>query len=75
MGEEDNVSQAEDLELEGAEGEAAVGGYVPLDSADRRLYDYETEFARLTKEGFKQASCTTEGSLMVKGNERVMLRF
>jgi hypothetical protein len=74
---EKNIAEAEDLTLEGAEGENVVGGHVQLDAQDVRTYDYQTEFARLSSIGFVEESCTTEGSLMVnaKTGQRTTLKF
>jgi hypothetical protein len=75
--EHEDTNQAEDLTVEGAEGDAIVGGHVMLDARDVREYDYDTEFARLSSMGFVQESCTTEGALMVnqKTGERTTLKF
>jgi hypothetical protein len=65
MSDKENINEAEDLALEGSEGDDVVGGHVLLDSTDVREYNYETEYARLQSQGFVEESCTTQGALMV----------
>jgi hypothetical protein len=78
MIEKDNITEAEDLALEGTEGDAVVGGHVLLDSGtELREYNYETEYARLQSQGFVEESCTTNGALMVnqQTGQKRLLKF
>jgi hypothetical protein len=76
MSEKENITEAEDLALEGQEGDDVVGGHVSLEAGDIRSYDYETEYARLQSQGFVEESCTTQGALMVNQHgQKRLLKF
>jgi hypothetical protein len=58
MSTNENSPVAEDLQLEGSDAEAVVGG-----RASRKAV--EKEMARLEAEGYLPDACTSEGTLMV----------
>jgi hypothetical protein len=62
---ENEHTTAEDLDLEGSEAEAVVGGRAFVDLSGQDAFQMESQMARLKSRGFVEKECTTAGTLFV----------
>lgn len=76
MSEDEITGSAEDLDLEGSDGESVVGGRITT-SRFKSAEAAAEEIFRLANEGYVETACTVDGTLMEnkQTKHRVAVKF
>jgi hypothetical protein len=77
MSRDETVSDAEDLEVDGAEGESVVGGFFGPVSKFSGFQEAQVEIRNLAREGYVECACIENGTVMEhpKTGKRVTITF